>query len=654
VARRRLCAALLLLGLSALVWLGGWSALGADDGSPYPPPTPGGDRPVIASGQPIASTAPPVVQMSGDAPPSLPGLPKPRPLPPDFDSTVPPVPRPKGVEPVVPIPDDGLTMRRRFRKLPPPRQYEEVSAPPEIGPASQREPEPMVIRPESAPRPVAPAVRPEIKLVGAPPLPAPADHLTSVIPTPVVDRLESPELPSGPPVLPGAQTAILNLEIAGPPSINRGLPLAYEIVLRNNGTTPAHQVQVEETLQAGVRCLGALPQPAVHGSSLSWNLGTLAPGAERRLRLEVQPPGDGEVVSSAHATFTTGSSLRTRITQPQLTLTQSAPAEAQVGDDVVVQLKVTNTGTGPASHVVVQDQLPPGLRHPAGRNVEADVGVLAAGESKTLTLRAQADQAGKHVNEATVTADDCAAVGARGVVNVTQAVLSVRETSPRHGLVDQEMEYRVEVANTGSATATNVRVEDVLPPGLDYVSSSDDGAYAAQTRTVSWSVGALPPGQTRSVAFRAQAHTGGDYVHEVRATGDRGLEAKAAGAVRTQGVAALAVGLAASDQLVEVQGDTTYEIRVVNQGSGPSTNVRMDVLVPDGLAFVDAEGPAAHHAQGAQVAIGPIAQLPPRGVALFRVRCQGRKSGDWRFRVQVSSDQQQRPVSKEESTRVYE
>ena len=387
---------------------------------------------------------------------------------------------------------------------------------------------------------------------------------------------------------------------------------------------------------------------------MNWNLGTLAPGAEKRLRLEVQPAGDAEVVSSAHATFTTASSLRTRITQPQLSLTQTAPAEAQVGDEVEVQLKVTNAGTGPATHVVVHDQLPPGLRHPAGTHVEADVGVLGAGESKTLTLRAQADQVGKHVNEATVSGDDCTAVVARGVVTVTQAVLSVREISPRHGLVDQEMEYRVEVANTGSATATNVRLEDVLPPGLEYVSSSDGGAYAARTRTISWTVGALPPGQTRAAAFRVQARTGGDYVHEVRATGERSLEAKAAGAVRTEGVAALAVGLAASDQLVEVQGDTTYEIHVVNQGSGPSTNVRVDVLVPDGLALVAAEAPTAHHAQGAQVAFEPIAQLPPRGEGIFCVRCQGRKSGDWRLKVQVSSDQQQRPVSKEESTRVYE
>ena len=60
------------------------------------------------------------------------------------------------------------------------------------------------------------------------------------------------------------------------------------------------------------------------------------------------------------------------------------------------------------------------------------------------------------------------------------------------------------------------------------------------------------------------------------------------------------------------------------------------------------------HAQGAQVAFEPIAQLPPRGEGIFCVRCQGRKSGDWRLKVQVSSDQQQRPVSKEESTRVYE
>jgi uncharacterized repeat protein (TIGR01451 family) len=654
VGRYRLYAALLLLGLGLIGWCGGMAAQGMGNGSPYPPPSSStAERPVIASGQPVNNTARAVVHFT-DA--SMPESVTPRVVTTDLDPTVPAIPRPPGVTPVVPIPDDGLFSRFKLRRLPPPvgtLSTELPPTPPEIiVPPAQ---EPIVIRPEPAPRPVnVPPIRPvsyEEAPVPSTERTRPVTHrLVNTNPAPVVERTDSF---NSDPALTGAQTAIVNLEVVGPESINRGQSFVYEIVLRNNGSTPAYQVQVEETLQSGVRCLGAAPQPVVQGGRLSWNLGTLTAGAEQRLRLEIQPPADGEVVSSAHATFTTSSALRTRITKPQLSLTQSAPENVQVGDDVVVRLDVKNAGTGTAAHVVVHDRLPAGLRHPSGTEIEAAVGTLAAGETRTLTLRAQAAQIGKQINEAAAAGDACATVSAQAVIMVTQAALALRETSPRQGLVDQEMDYRLEIASTGSATATNVRVSDVLPAELEFVSASEGGAYTAATRTVSWNLGSLASGQTGVVAFRALAHSAGDYVHQAAAAADRGVEAKAAGAVRTEGVAAVTLVVTATENLLELNAETIYEIRVVNQGSGASTNVRVVAAAPEGLILLNAEGPAVSHVQGQLVLFDPVPQLAARGELVFRVHAKGRRPGDWRFKAQLTSDQLQRAVVKEETTRVY-
>jgi uncharacterized repeat protein (TIGR01451 family) len=580
------------------------------------------------------------------------------------------------VKPVVPVPDDGLFSRFKLRRLPPPVQTlstESPPSPPEIFLPPAQEVEPIVIRPAPPVRPVKyelpdstsgwpergpPSTALERQVFPKSGLPAPKNSpgsdavqpLINVNPEPVVERTDSPDADFA---LAGAQTSILNLEVVGPATVNRGRPFAYEIVLRNNGSTPAYQVRVEETLQNDVRCLGAVPQPVIQGGRLSWNLGTLPAGAEQRLHLEVQPPAEGEVLSRAHATFTTSSALRTRITKPELSLMQSAPEDVQVGDDVVVRLEVKNTGTGPASHVVVRDQLPAGLRHPSGTQIESAVGTLAAGESRILTLRARAVQGGKQINEAAATGDDCATVSAQALVTVTQAMLALRETSPRQGLVDQEMEYRLEVASTGSATATNVRVSDVLPSGLAFVSANEEGAYSAATKTVSWDLGSLAPGQTHIVAFRAQAHSAGEYVHQAVAAADHDVEAKAAGAVRTEGVAALTLAVTATENLLELNAETTYEIRVVNQGSGSSSNVRIVAAAPEGLTLLNAEGPAVSHVQGQLVLFDPVPQLPARGELAFRVHAKGRRPGDWRLKAQLTCDQLQRPVVKEETTRVY-
>src|SRR5205085_1128075 len=101
---------------------GGMAAQGPGDGSPYPPPNTGpAGRPVIASAQPVATAPRAVVQFSNAAAPT-----------PPLEDAAPPVPRPRGFEPVVPIPDDGLWSRRKLRILPPPLETMALPPPPEI------------------------------------------------------------------------------------------------------------------------------------------------------------------------------------------------------------------------------------------------------------------------------------------------------------------------------------------------------------------------------------------------------------------------------------------------------------------------------------------------------------------------------------------
>ena len=49
----------------------------------------------------------------------------------------------------------------------------------------------------------------------------------------------------------------------------------------------------------------------------------------------------------------------------------------------------------------------------------------------------------------------------------------------------------------------------------------------------------------------------------------------------------------------------------------------------------------------------PLGRLNPKEEAVFRVTAQGVRAGDARVRVQLSTDEEPTPVTKEESTRVY-
>ena len=77
-----------------------------------------------------------------------------------------------------------------------------------------------------------------------------------------------------------------------------------------------------------------------------------------------------------------------------------------------------------------------------------------------------------------------------------------------------------------------------------------------------------------------------------------------------------------------------------------------DLLLGD-LEPVEAKGPAAHRMENLTVIFEPLAKLVPTEEATYRVRVRGRRAGDHRVQVQVTSDDHAAPITKEEVTRVY-
>jgi uncharacterized repeat protein (TIGR01451 family) len=123
--------------------------------------------------------------------------------------------------------------------------------------------------------------------------------------------------------------------------------------------------------------------------------------------------------------------------------------------------------------------------------------------------------------------------------------------------------------------------------------------------------------------------------------------------VEVEGLAALFFEVADAADPIEVGGETIYEIRVINQGSKTSTNVRIAAELPAGMKPLEAGGATAGVVQGQQIAFEALPRLAPKADALFRIRVQGLQEGDQRVRVLLSSDEITTAVPKEESTRVY-
>jgi uncharacterized repeat protein (TIGR01451 family) len=297
------------------------------------------------------------------------------------------------------------------------------------------------------------------------------------------------------------------------------------------------------------------------------------------------------------------------------------------------------------------------LQHEAQRTpgevIEADLGALAPGETKTIDMKVKAVRAGRFVNEASVSAAGVAEVTAQAVVVVHDAALSLRKTGPREGNPNQELDFALVLTNTGRGSATGVKVIDTLPDGLAFVSASDGGSYDAKTSLVEWNIATLAAGQSKTVSVRVKAVKSGDWTNQAVARTERGQETRAELSVHVEGVPAMLLEVVDLDDPVEVGAETTYEIRVVNQGTAPCTNVTIACDLPDGMVLLGAEGPVAQRTQGKRVSFEPLPKLAAKADVLYKLKVRAAKPGDWRFRAWLSSDHMPEPIYEDESTQVY-
>ena len=575
----------------------------------------GGNAPAVPAFPP-ASAGPLAAPVVGIEQPGLPKLPDPKPLAPDLP---PPV---VSVAPGKPNFDPPTVTAEPGQTVPPPV----VTAPPSV--------------PRSMPRPA----------FQEPPVgPAPTGGTPRATPSVVV-------------------------EMNAPGEVGVNQPLTYELVIRNVGTGAVGNLRLEDELPARCQFVASDPPAEAGTDRLGWLLGNLDAGAERRVRVTVKAGEEGEIRSRASVSYTSAVETRVKVTRPRVTVAVTGPENVRVGDRVPFQIKLTNVGTGTASVVKLQAKFSDGLSHPSGQVIEADLPGLKAGETRTLNLDGVTGlKAGAHALTLIASADAAPAEQAKATLTLVEPLLTIKQAGPARCLVRGEPTFTVELTNPGTAATDPVQVWAALPAGFEFVAASDGGAVL-DTKQVGWRLGGLPPGGTKTLSLKVRATSPADGVlrtvascapiTDATAAGlvqvdgrtppvGRGLEARAESTVKAEGVPALRFEVAGQEGTVEVGKEAVYEVRVMNLGTGPCTNVQLTAELAEGTALAGATGHTAARSDRLQVTFDPIPSFGVKGEAVYKVRVKGVAAGDHRFRVRLVCDQVRTPLVKEENTRFY-
>ncbi|HEY4759086.1 MAG TPA: hypothetical protein VIH42_00760, partial [Thermoguttaceae bacterium] len=391
--------------------------------------------------------------------------------------------------------------------------------------------------------------------------------------------------------LEGPQTPQVTIQKFAPDEIQVGKPATFKITVRNTGSIPASQVEIHDQAPKGTKLLGTTPR-ASQGArgEIVWTLGVLRPGEESSVEMELMPTAEGEIGSVATVHIGADAAARTISTRPKLAVAISAPEKVLIGEQMILSITVSNPGTGVATGVVLENRIPPGLQHPAGSELEYDVGNLRPGESKKLDLPLAAVAPGRVLNLLVAHADANLRAEQRTELEVVAPKLDIALEGPKRRYLEREATYQVSVSNPGTAAAQQVELIAYLPPGLKFVSANNAGQYDEANRAVYWRLEELPSKESGSVELVTLPIEAGQHSIRLRGTADKGLSVEREQAVIVEGIAAILFQAVDLADPLEVGGETTYEVHVVNQGSKAASNVRLAVLLPPELQAVAAEG----------------------------------------------------------------
>ena len=455
-------------------------------------------------------------------------------------------------------------------------------------------------------------------------------------------------------LLEGMQNPSVTIQKLSPEEIQVGRRCTFAIRVQNTGQRTAQDVRIHDEIPLGTELVGTAPRASISGSQVVWELGMLSVGEERTVEMELIPTDEGELGSVATVLVAAQASAKSRCTRPELALRlSSSKPQVLLGQQQLVQIEVSNPGSGDATGVMLLESVPAGVSHEAGPALEFEIGTLRAGESRRLELVLSAEKAGKIQNTMTARADASLQVEASCEFEVIAPELQLSIEGPQKRYLERPATYQVSVDNPGTATAHEVELVTHLPKGLQFVSANNMGEYDSASHTVQWSLAELPANERGTVELVALPIEAGAQILQVATKAQQGLEDRTEKQVLVEGLAALMFEVADLADPIEIGGETTYEIRVVNQGSKAAGNVQVVAILPPGLRALSGQGETRHTIQGERVIFAPLPSLGPKADTTFRIQVQGTRPGDQRLRVQLTTDEVQQPITKEESTHVY-
>ena len=430
--------------------------------------------------------------------------------------------------------------------------------------------------------------------------------------------------------------------------------VVWTVNIKNNGPNDATGVKVTDVLPEGLVWIEDNSNGAYNPNNGIWNIGSLSNGSATSIEIICLINKTGFFINKANVSANEYDfNLNNNLDLAEIYVNPAADVSIiktvnntnpNYGDKIKWILKITNIGPDKATNVVVEDVLPEGLVYLSSSdnfNGKWEVGTLNIGESKVLEIVCFVNGTGDFLNVASVGGseydpnlennedDESIVVPPASDLAIEK---TVNNTNPKY---QETVKWSIKVTNNGPNTANNVIIRDIIPEGLNVVSTSDDFVNNV------WSVGTLNFGESRVLEIVCFVNGTGDFLNVASVGGseyDPNLENNEDDeSIVVPPASDLAIEKTVNNTNPKYQETVKWSIKVTNYGPNSATNVNVQDLIPNGLIFMRYSSSLGNY--NSQTGIWTIDSLTRGYSAYLDIYCRVNKTGDINNIVNVGADE---------------
>ena len=318
---------------------------------------------------------------------------------------------------------------------------------------------------------------------------------------------------------------VLAITKTGPEMAQIGGDVTYTITVSNTGTALAREVVVTDTVPEGLSHTSGQRE-------LSFQVGDLGPNQSKSIPVTMRADRRGRVCNPAVAVSSNAGRVNaeacTTIVQPGLKIVKTTQDnQLLINRTATYAIVVSNIGDVPLTDVVVTDTAAPETQITAadggtasGNSATWNLGQLAPGEQKQLSVKVVSARPGRFCDTATVATAQGLRESAEACsewIGVTGVLVEVVD-DPDPIQVGETTTFTVRVTNQGTTRdIENINVKSTFEEEMDPTTASSGGAVTG--KTVAWPVvPRLAPKQSITYTVVGRAVKAGDHRMETQVT----------------------------------------------------------------------------------------------------------------------------------------